>query len=79
MHELLVLLPQKSARYEGGLAFFKWGLTLAGIGIIVIGAGLLLSKPKDPEKTTSPVVKWLGLAIVASIGCGLIAYAWLAF
>ena len=78
MHQLLLLLAQNS-RFEQGMAGVKFGLTLVGLGILVVGAGILFSKPNDPSKATSPAVKWLGLAIVTSFGCSLIAYAWLAF
>ena len=79
MYQLLGLLAQNSTQFQRGLAGFQWGMTVAGIGILMIGAGLIFSKSKDSEKATSPAVKWLGFAIAASAGCGLIAYAWLAF
>ena len=79
MLEQFILLAQNTGRYNRGLAFFQWGITGVGVGIIILGLGLAFSRTKDPEKQTSPAVRWISLAICALIGSAIIGYAWLGF
>lgn len=79
MPEQFLLLAQDTARYNRGLAFFQWGLTGVGIVMIMLGLGLALSKSKDPQKETSPTVRWISFGVCAAIGLGIIGYAWFGF
>ncbi len=76
---LFVQLFAQQARYDNGLAMFKWGLTMTGVGILVAAAGLMFSKSKGQPNEMSPTTKLIAGAIVAAIGLAVIAYAWLAF
>jgi len=75
----LILLAQDTARFNRGQSIFQLGLTGVGVAIIIMGAALCFSKPKDPEKATSPAVKWTALGVCGLLGLGIIAYAWLGF
>ena len=76
----LVLLAQQD-RFERGQSIFQWGLTMAGAGILMAAIGILFSKSKAKEgaQETPPAVKFLAAAVIAAVGIGLIAYAWLGF
>ena len=79
MLEQFILLAQNAARYNRGLTFFQWGLTGVGIAIIILGLGIAFSKAKDPQKQTSPTVRWISLVICGLSGLAIIGYAWLGF
>jgi multisubunit Na+/H+ antiporter MnhB subunit len=79
MLEQFILLAQNTPRYNRGLAFFQWGITGVGIAIIILGLGLAFSKTKDPQRQTSPTVRWISLGICGVIGLGIIGYAWFGF
>ena len=74
----LILLAQQD-RFDRGLSMFRWGITLAGVGILVVAVGLMFSKSKGDAKEMSPATKVIAAGIVAAVGLGLIAYAWLIF
>ena len=76
-----VILFAQQKRFDRGQAMFQWGLTMAGTGILIAAVGILFSKSKAKEgaKETPPAVKFLAAAVIAAVGIGLIAYAWLGF
>lgn len=74
----LILLAQL-AQHGVGMRMFKWGVTGVGVAILIAAAGVAFSKPKHPKKEMAPAVKVIAALLFAALGCGIIAYAWLAF
>lgn len=79
MFDQLLVFAQDATRFDQAQTGFRWCLTVVGIGVLMIGVGLIFSKDKDPQKATSPAIRWATSAIAALIGVGIIGYAWLVF
>jgi hypothetical protein len=73
------LLAQDTARYNRGLAFFQWGLTLFGFGLLVVAAGVLFQKPKEEGRELSRTTRQIVAGVLAVVGVGIMGYAWLGF
>ncbi len=78
-HQLPTLFAIDTPRYDRGLAGFQWGMTLAGVGILVVAAGLLFQKQKEDAPQSSVVAQRVAAAVVAAVGLGVIGYAWIGF
>lgn len=77
MFHLALLFAQDAARFERAQDLYTWSLTAVGVGLLLIGAGFLFSRPKGGEKDVSPgVTRSIG-GIVSLVGLCLIIYAWL--
>ena len=74
MHNLILLAQQ--SRYDRALSFFRWGVTGIGVAFLIGAAAPFFSK-FHPKKELSPVVSAIFAAVCATLGLGIICYAWL--
>jgi hypothetical protein len=76
MNEIFLLLAESSPRTEELLLKFKWSMTLAGIGVMMIGVALAVWNIKNLERTKAEPIRWLPVIMADLVGMAIIAYAW---
>ena len=76
---LPTLFAQDATQYNRGLSIVQWGMTAVGVGMLVVAAGVLLSKPKPNGSGLPTAIQRVVGSILVVAALAIIAYAWLGF
>ena len=76
---LPTLFAQNADRFNRGLSIFQMGMTGVGVAILIVAAVALFQKPKPDASPSATTAQRVVGIILAAVGVGIIAYAWLGF
>ena len=79
MNQRALLAAVDTAWYNRGLSIVQWGVTGVGVAMLLVAAVMLLQKAKPDASPTLVRVQRIVGAVLAVVGVGIIAYAWLGF